>query len=260
MDDRSERVAKRFEIPILIAAALVIPALLLQASGLGPGWKTFAYGLDWLIWVAFVVEWVVMMWVVPRKGEWVRTHKLDTVIVFLTVPFLPGLFAALRLARLARLLRVLRLLMVVRSAQLARRIFSLEGLQWAAVLVLMTVLLGGLAFAHVESQDTWDGVWWAVVTATTVGYGDIPVTTDAGRVIAIVIMLASISFVALLTGAIVERFVAGPPSIDVGEGGTLESDALREIAEIRAQVRGLVAVEARLARLEEALRNGRLQS
>jgi voltage-gated potassium channel len=55
--------------------------------------------------------------------------------------------------------------------------------------------------------SAWDGVWWAIQTVTTVGYGDTPVTTDGGRVIAIRLMVTGIGFVAVLTAAAAERFV-----------------------------------------------------
>jgi voltage-gated potassium channel len=122
----------------------------------------------------------------------------------LTPPFLP---ASLQAARVFRLLRLLRLM---KAAALTRRLLSTEGVRDASVLALVTVLGGGAAFAAVEkSQDlsAWDGVWWALTTVTTVGYGDVAPKTDGGRIIAIVVMLVGIGFVAILTAAAAERFM-----------------------------------------------------
>jgi voltage-gated potassium channel len=72
------------------------------------------------------------------------------------------------------------------------------------------VLGGGAAFAAVEKSQhlsAWDGVWWAITTVTTVGYGDIKPHTDEGRVIAMVVMTVGIGFVALFTAAAAERFM-----------------------------------------------------
>jgi hypothetical protein len=119
-------------------------------------------------------------------------------------PFLPASMQALRVFRL---LRVLRLIAVVGYA---RRLFSLNGLAYGALLALITVLGGGAAFAHAEGKEvsTWDGMWWAVTTMTTVGYGDLYPHTDLGRGIAIVVMVVGIGFLSLLIGAVSERFLA----------------------------------------------------
>jgi voltage-gated potassium channel len=110
----------------------------------------------------------------------------------------------------ARVFRLLRLLRLVRAGSLARRVFSTEGVRDASVLALFAVLGGGAAFAAVEQdQDlsAWDGVWWAITTVTTVGYGSPEVTTDGGRIIAICLMFTGIGFVAVLTASAAERFV-----------------------------------------------------
>lgn len=189
---------------MLVAALLVIPTIAIEQSDAGQPWDSIAAVLNWAIWLAFLGEAVAMLAVVPDRGRWLRDHPLEVAIVILTPPFLP---ASMQAARAFRLLRLLRL---VRAVVLARRLLSTEGVRDAAVFALVTVLGGGAAFASVEkSQDlsAWDGVWWAVVTVTTVGYGDIGPETDGGRVIAMVVMVVGIGFVALLTAAAADRFI-----------------------------------------------------
>lgn len=242
MDERSVRFARRFEVPVLVAALLVIPVIVIEESNVGDTWKTVGSILNWLIWITFAAEVVVSLWLVKSKWTWIRSNPLDVAIVLFTPPFLPASLQALRLFRLLRLARLFRL------APLARRLFSLEGLHYAALLAALTVLGGGAAYAAVEKNvSTWDGVWWAITTMTTVGYGGSP-TTDWGRVITIVLLIVGIGFVAVVTGAVAERFLAtemDEVEETVEEIEATDAEVLAELREVRAR---LDRLEVRLSR------------
>jgi voltage-gated potassium channel len=124
-----------------------------------------------------------------------------------------------------------------RALQAEKRITSGDALRFAAILTLALVVIAGAAQWVVNDEVTtlWDGVWWAVVTATTVGYGDITPRGAEGRIIAILVMAVGVAFVSLLTAAIAARFVR------TDEAGTDElRDALARIeadlAEIKARL------------------------
>jgi uncharacterized protein YndB with AHSA1/START domain len=72
MDERSERIARRFELPILLAALLVIPVIVLEQTDVGEPYDTIATVLNWAIWLAFATEVAVMLAVVPDRWRWVR--------------------------------------------------------------------------------------------------------------------------------------------------------------------------------------------
>jgi voltage-gated potassium channel len=242
MNERSERIARRFEVPVLIAALLVIPVIAIEQASPGEPWRTLAAVTNWLIWLVFLAELLAMLAVVPDRWRWLRSHPLDVAIVVLTPPFMPSSLQAFRALRLLRLLRLLR------AVRIARRLFSLDGLRYAAILAALTALGGGAAFASAEGErlSTWDGVWWALATMTTVGYGDIYPETETGRVIAILVMLVGIGFIAVLTGAAAERFLSTRVEEEVSdELEEVEADLVAELREIRSRLERL---ELRLGR------------
>lgn len=69
-----------------------------------------------------------------------------------------------------------------------------------------TVLIGGLIFSLIEPDADWfDGIWWAIVTLTTVGYGDYAPESFAGRWLAAFVMAGGIGTVAILTGLLADE-------------------------------------------------------
>jgi voltage-gated potassium channel len=124
MDERSERIARAFEVPMFVAAVLVIPLLIIEQSDLGEPGTTIGTVLNWGTWLAFLAELVVMLAVVPDRRRWLRDHPVEVVSVVLTPPILPSSLTAARMLRLLRLVRLLRLAVVV------RRLFTFEGVRY----------------------------------------------------------------------------------------------------------------------------------
>ena len=75
-----------------------------------------------------------------------------------------------------------------------------------AYLLVSTVVLGGAFFSLVEEDADWiDGMWWAIVTLTTVGYGDYSPESIAGRWVAMFVMAGGLGSVAILTGLLADE-------------------------------------------------------
>ena len=243
LDERALRVQRAFQVPMLIAALLVIPVLVIEESGADERWTAVADVLNWVIWGAFAVEAAVMLAIVRQRWRWIRRHPLEIAIVILTPPFLPASFQALRLFRLFRLLPLLRL------GRVARHLFSVEGVTWAALLAVLTTVFAGAAYSSIEKgASSWDGLWWAVSTVTTVGYGDEFPKTTAGRALGMALMLIGIGFVAVLTGAVAGRFLSARIEESQEElSETFQEAELDELEELHEIAERLNALERRIA-------------
>jgi voltage-gated potassium channel Kch len=100
------------------------------------------------------------------------------------------------------------------------------------------------ALDHDEYPNIWVGMWWALQTVTTVGYGDVSPTNPSGRIIGAVVMLYGVAFVTIFVAAITSIFVARASH----ERGIAEDEA-----EQRIEAK-LGVIDDRLGRLEDLLR------
>ena len=90
-----------------------------------------------------------------------------------------------------------------------RRIFKRAALKYALGLAAFLALGFGavIALEEPEVATPLDGIWWAFVTLTTVGYGDIAPTSPIGRTLAILLIILGISVIAIITASVAARFV-----------------------------------------------------
>ncbi|HEV2124030.1 MAG TPA: potassium channel family protein [Chloroflexota bacterium] len=157
------------------------------------------------IWAIFVVDYGVRLAIADDRRRFVRSNIPD-LIAILPLDFL----RVARLARLARLTRLLRAGTVLwRISTNVRGVLGTNGLGYLLLATAALVIGGGFAAWAAEDQleSFGDGLWWALVTATTVGYGDISPVTLQGRLVATVLMLVGIGTLGMITGSIATYFL-----------------------------------------------------
>ncbi|MBY0121721.1 potassium channel family protein [Bacillus sp. S/N-304-OC-R1] len=180
----------------LCLAALVILSLVLDLPS-----KQGAI-LDWFIWGIFILDYIIRLYISDNKWEYFKGHPLD----FIAILPLDQFF---RTARFVRIFRIIRLIMIMN-----RRIAFLDQLlrkykiDTFVVSVMSILFLIALPMKFIEpSFDSYsDALWWAIVTMTTVGYGDLSPETTVGRIIASVLMLTGIGVIGLITGTVASIF------------------------------------------------------
>jgi voltage-gated potassium channel len=152
---------------------------------------------------------VIRLAVAPRRHEYVRRAWFDLAIIVLSPPFLvPESLEPLRGLRALRLLRLVRVFSVAAiGLRAGRRVMIRQRLLFVTVVAVVTVLLGARAVFVAERGTNpnigslADALWWSIVTATTVGYGDVSPVTLEGRMIAVLLFDAcGVAFTGLILG------------------------------------------------------------
>jgi voltage-gated potassium channel len=156
--------------------------------------------LDLTIWGIFAVEYMVRLYLVEARVQWVKTHVLDLLVV--AVPFL----------RPFRLLRVVAILMSSSrraGAHVVRQVLIYVAITSAIVMSVCAVIVYHEEHAARGSNihSLGDAFWWAFTTVSTVGTdSQYPVTT-AGRITAIVLVFTGLALVGCITAAVAAAFV-----------------------------------------------------
>jgi voltage-gated potassium channel len=252
MGARAERLERRLQVPMLVAAVLVIPDLVLEEAHVSATAKTIATVLNWATWLAFVAELVAMLTVVRDRRAYLRHNPLNLVVTVLTPPFLPAFFQSLRLLRILRVLRLLRL------APLFRVAFTLRGVEYASVFAGLVAVTGAAAFELVEPDvDYFDSFYWAITTMTTVGYGTPAPTTVESKIVAMALMVVGIGYFAVVTGALADAFIKRDHEIQVEEAEAEAPDDLAgQVDRLTLHAQELVT-ELEALRLDLDTRRGR---
>lgn len=204
---------------VVIAAAMTVPLVILQEQGNNSLAVQIA---DWTVWLIFVCEYAIELALWPDRRAYARANWISPLVIVLSFPLVPAMLSLTRLARLSRLVRLVRLAGVtIRGLSELKSVLARRGLLYVLCLTLFTIFAGGAGITLIEPSTVkggfGDGIWWAVVTATTVGYGDIAPQTPWGRVIAVVIMMAGVGLVSTLAASITTYFVGQEEGAELQE-------------------------------------------
>lgn len=193
---QAKKIGRFFELMVLLALVVVFAQVLMFYSGLlnEANWVTHA------VWFVFVFELLVNLKQVNDKSRYLKENWLNVVIVVIAFPWVEWG------SEWAMIVRSLRLLLFVRFFTGFSKGFVavLNRNRFGQILVatIFIVLGAGAIFSYLEDRSLWEGIWYAVVTITTVGYGDVVPTTDSGRAFGIGLIVFGVMFFSLVTANI----------------------------------------------------------
>jgi voltage-gated potassium channel len=204
-----QKLENMFEIPMIIFGLLVIPVLYIQLTSTNPTLRMFAFIVDILIWLAFVIEYVAEISVTKDKKEYAKQNWLNLFIILVSPPLPLRALQGFEGLRIIRVLRVLRVFVVLgRGTKGFKKFYAKNSVNYVIYLTVILIFICGFIFSIFEKgKSLFDGIWWAIETVSTVGYGDIAPLTTGGRTIGIILIFLGIGFMSMLTAAISAYFV-----------------------------------------------------
>ena len=237
--EESGKIRHPFEAAVLVVALLMLPAVLIQDAGLHSPWGIVADGLGTIVWAAVALEFGLTLLHADDRRAAVRAHWHDVLVLVVIFPAFAPLFATfgsgwLRGWRLARLSVI-----AARIFRAERLVTRRRNLPYLAALTASLVVVSAIAVHETDPHrfpNIWRGLWFSIVTVTTVGYGDTFPVSAGGRVVAAFLMVIGIGFLGLATAAIAGHFV-NEDAEDKHRESTDKQDAiLAELKRIHARL------------------------
>ena len=215
------RAGKAFDVALLVAIVVSVLTVMLESvADIRVDWRRHLVAAEWLFTILFTIEYVLRLVCVGRP--WRYALSFFGIVDFLAiVPTYLSIFFAgsqsLIVIRSLRLLRVFRVFKLARYSTEARHLMIALRATQAKTAVFLVVLLSiilimGSAMYLVEGPENGftsipKGVYWAIVTMTTVGYGDVTPQTFFGQTLAAVAMILGYSIIIVPTGIFSVEFI-----------------------------------------------------
>ncbi len=213
--------AKGFDVVLLIVIVLSVLTVLLESvPSINASHGRLLRAAEWAMTIVFTIEYGLRLWTVGHP----RSYALSFFGIVDLLAILPTYLSALTtgshslaVVRGIRLLRVFRVLKLVRHMREARALRNALSASRPKIVVFLTgvmsvAIIFGTVMYLVEGDAAGftsipTGIYWAVVTMTTVGYGDIAPQTAFGQFLALVLMILGYAIIAVPTGIVSAELV-----------------------------------------------------
>lgn len=227
---------KRFDVLLLWSILLSVVTVMAESV---PEWHEtylpYFKCAEWFFTILFTLEYAVRLAVVKHPLRY-ATSFFGLVDLLAILPSFIGIMlpgsGSLRVIRILRLLRVFRVLKLVgfleeaKQLQTALRASRKRIIVFLSVVLALVTILGTLMYLVEDEQSGFSSIprsiYWAIVTVTTVGYGDIAPQTIAGQVLASLMMIIGYAIIAVPSGMVGVAMIRnknkrphGPGSIEI---------------------------------------------
>ena len=213
---------RAFDVALLWAIVLSVSAVMLESiESVRDAYGPWLLGVEWLLTIAFTVEYVVRLACVGRPLRYAVSFFGVIDLLSIVPTYLSLIFAGTQSLAVIRALRLLRVFRVLKLAHYTTEAqFLLQALRTTRrkivvfLLGMLTIVLimGSLMYLIEGPANGFTsipmGVYWAIVTVTTVGYGDVAPKTELGQAVAALVMIIGYSIIIVPTGIFSAEIVA----------------------------------------------------
>ena len=207
---------KRFDVILLVAILLsVINVMLDSDKAIHEKYGTLLLTIEWFFTFIFTIEYILRIYCTSDKKRYIFSFMgvidlLAIIPTYLMVFYAPIAYLVdIRVIRLIRVFRIFTLSPYLRSGhrmQLALKSSRPKIIVFLLSISLIVIVLGTLMYIVEGQQNGFDNIpksiYWAVVTLTTVGYGDVVPLTSLGKTLATFIMILGYAIIAVPTGIV----------------------------------------------------------
>ncbi len=213
-------------IQFLILASAV--AFVLETESAFDKYKTEFEILDWTFLILFTAEYILRIYTAPVKREFIFSFFgiVDLLAILPSLVLIPGF----RVLRILRFLRVFRIFKATRFILAVDRMIDAlsEVKRELLALVILSSLFVYLAacgiyfFERVKQPEDFgsipDAMWWAIVTLTTIGYGDVYPVTTGGKIFTALVALVGVGLIAIPSGLLASVLTKARVEEELQEG------------------------------------------
>lgn len=210
------KAGRNFDVVLLVLILLSVLIVMFESV---PKWNGYytneLYIAEWVFTIIFTIEYFLRIIISPKPLKyifsWWGVIDLISIVPTFITPFVSG-YTSLRVVRALRLLRIFRVLKLSRFTSESQALaHSLKASYYKIMVflffvVMMMILAGTLMYVIEGGENGFDSIpasiYWAIVTTTTVGYGDMTPGTDIGKILSSIMMILGYAIIAVPTGLI----------------------------------------------------------
>jgi voltage-gated potassium channel len=214
------KIGKVFDVSLLIVILLSILLVMLESvPSIETKYHDFLKIAEWIITIVFSLEYIIRIWIVRHPAKYIFSFYGIIDLLSVLPSYLALFFAGtqglmvIRALRLLRIFRILKLNRYLKESAIIIKALKESRVKISVFLfgVLTLVIIIGTVMYLVEGAENGftsipRGIYWAIVTLTTVGYGDISPVTSLGQFLASVVMIIGYAIIAVPTGIVTAEF------------------------------------------------------